>query len=52
MRCRACDCELSDYEAKLKFTEINEYIDLCKECLRESGIPYLESKSDNEENKI
>lgn len=29
MRCRACDCELSDLEATRKYASTGEYIDLC-----------------------
>ncbi len=33
MRCRACNAELSDYEATLKDTQSDGYFDLCLECL-------------------
>ncbi len=33
MRCRACNAELSDYEATLKDTPNDGYFDLCLECL-------------------
>ena len=33
MRCRACNAELSDYEATLKDTHSDGYFDLCLECL-------------------
>ena len=32
MRCRACDCELNDYEATRKSVTTNEYLDLCDDC--------------------
>ena len=33
MRCRACNAELTDYEATLKDTQSDGYFDLCLECL-------------------
>ena len=33
MRCRACNVELSDYEATLKDTQSDGYFDLCLDCL-------------------
>ena len=33
MRCRACNVELSDYEATLKDSQNDSYFDLCLECL-------------------
>lgn len=33
MRCGACNCELSDYEATRKSARTGEYLDLCESCL-------------------
>jgi len=33
MRCRACNDELTDYEATLKDSQANDYFDLCVQCL-------------------
>lgn len=33
MRCRSCDCELSDAESAHKDEATNEYEDLCFTCL-------------------
>lgn len=32
MRCRACDCVLSDFEATRKYKTIPEFVDLCERC--------------------
>lgn len=33
MKCRACDCILSDYEASRKYKNSGVFIDLCTDCL-------------------
>lgn len=35
MRCRACDCELNDYEVRRKDPETGEFLDTCSGCLVE-----------------
>jgi hypothetical protein len=35
MRCRACNCELNDFEATRK-DEYLEYVDLCSDCYNEA----------------
>lgn len=32
MRCRACDCVLTDFEATRKSKESGQYVDLCDPC--------------------
>lgn len=32
MRCKACDCDLTDFESTRKSTALGDYIDLCSEC--------------------
>ena len=34
MRCVACNCVLSDYEATRKGTITGEYLDLCDDCFK------------------
>lgn len=38
MRCFACDCELTDYEATLRSATTNQYLDMCSDCISASGI--------------
>lgn len=33
MRCKACDCELTDVEAVRKSPNTGDYYDLCTNCL-------------------
>lgn len=35
MRCQACDCLLSDFEATRKNLETREFVDLCNKCFQE-----------------
>lgn len=32
MRCKACDVELTDYEATRRFAVSQEFVDLCNRC--------------------
>lgn len=32
MRCKACDCVLTDFEATRKSKESGQYVDLCNHC--------------------
>lgn len=32
MRCRSCDCELTDFESTRKSMVTGEYFDLCNSC--------------------
>ena len=34
MRCVACNCSLTDYEATRKGAATGEYLDLCDDCFR------------------
>ena len=38
MRCLACNIQLNDYEATRKYTDHDEFIDLCNRCYAESDI--------------
>jgi len=33
MKCRSCDCFLSDYEATIRSVYTREYLNMCKVCL-------------------
>lgn len=40
MRCRSCDCSLSDFESTRK--DVNgEYIDMCNGCFHQSDVNYM-----------
>lgn len=32
MRCRACDCALTDFEATRRYNDSSEFLDLCAKC--------------------
>lgn len=32
MKCRACDCVLSDYEATRRYSSSGAFVDLCNDC--------------------
>lgn len=38
MRCQACDCLLTDFEATRKSAKTHEYFDLCNDCFESSGV--------------
>ena len=38
MRCQCCNCNLSDQESVLKSQTTGAYLDMCKKCLKVSGI--------------
>ncbi len=50
MRCRACNVELSDYEATLKDTQSDGYFDLCLECLTATRQAVFDSELKGEYN--
>jgi hypothetical protein len=33
MRCKSCDCALTDYEATIRSVYTREYLNMCKVCL-------------------
>lgn len=33
MKCRSCDCFLTDYEATIRSVYTREYLNMCKTCL-------------------
>jgi hypothetical protein len=37
MRCKACNIELTDYEATLRCSNTDEFIDVCTTCLSAGG---------------
>ena len=37
MRCKACNIELTDYEATLRCANTDEFVDMCVACLSASG---------------
>lgn len=44
MRCKACDCLLTDFEATRKSRESGEYVDLCNRCFEtiKGSFPVIE----------
>ena len=40
MRCKACDCELSDSESIKKDSNTEEYLDMCFGCLYQEILDY------------
>ena len=40
MKCKACDCILSDFEATRKYSD-GEYVDLCNHCFEASDYTEL-----------
>ena len=46
MRCKACDCELSDFESTRKSSNTGEYLDLCNGCFFETGIQEVIERED------
>ena len=47
MRCYCCNRNLSDYESTLKSKTTGEYLDMCKKCLVDTEISYIESKNEH-----
>jgi hypothetical protein len=37
VRCKACNIELTDYEATLRCSNTDEFIDVCTTCLSAGG---------------
>lgn len=52
MHCRACDELLTDKENSRKYSSTGEYIELCDNCLRGTGIAYTESLYRDELDRI
>ena len=42
MRCISCNKELTDFESTRRYTESQEFIDLCNECFKVTGIKAIE----------
>jgi len=49
MRCRACNCILTDQEATRKYTTVNDFVELCDHCYStiEEDLPTLEGNKDD-----
>lgn len=50
MRCLACNCNLTDREASRQYVDTTEiknpedkYIGLCDDCIRDTGLDYIEN---------
>lgn len=43
MRCLACNIPLSPREATRKSANTGEFLDLCDECIKDTGISFSES---------
>lgn len=39
MRCKCCNKNLNDWESTAKHAETGEYLDTCRNCLVDLGIP-------------
>lgn len=48
MRCLACNCELSDFEATRKWIQSHEFVDLCNRCFQgiKSDAALVEERED------
>lgn len=42
MRCYCCNRSLSDYESRLRHPVTNDFLDICKKCLRDIPITPVE----------
>jgi len=42
MRCISCNKELTDFEATRKYSDSEEFIDLCNDCFKHTGIKAIE----------
>jgi hypothetical protein len=42
MRCYCCNKNLSDYESRLRHPVTNEFLDICRKCLPDTGINPVE----------
>ena len=42
MRCQCCNRNLSDYESRLRHPITNDFLDICKKCLPDTGINAVE----------
>lgn len=46
MKCLSCDKILSSYESTRRFTDGNNFVDLCNNCFRISGINFVLDRLD------
>ena len=42
MRCMGCNRELTDFEATRRYSDLEEFIDLCNDCFRCTEIKAIE----------
>ena len=49
MRCYCCNKNLSDYESTLRSATTGEFLDMCNNCIKESGVSAGRSTKDPDE---
>lgn len=42
MRCLGCNKELTDFEATRRYTDSEEFVDMCNDCFSHTGIKAVE----------
>jgi len=42
MRCMGCNRELTDFEATRRYGDTEEFIDMCNDCFKHTGIKAVE----------
>lgn len=42
MRCQCCNKNLSDFESRLRHPVTNDFLDICRKCLPDTGINPVE----------
>jgi len=46
VRCKACNIELTDYEATIRCSNTDEFIDICSSCLSAGGDVNFSDRAD------
>jgi hypothetical protein len=49
MRCYCCDRNLNNYESTLRSAQTGKFLDMCKSCLKDTGIEVLSNKHNADE---
>ena len=49
MRCYSCNRALNDYESTLRSAVSGEFLDMCKKCLSDTDIQFIQSKNNPDE---
>lgn len=49
MRCQCCNRNLNNFESTLKSALTGDYLDMCKRCLKDSGIETQRGNGDPDE---